>query len=60
AGLIAEPGSTTAHARGTLDYHVGAGIVADSTPEAEWRETLDKAAGFRRAVQTLAASEARA
>jgi para-aminobenzoate synthetase component 1 len=60
ASLIAEPGSTTAHVRGTLDYHVGAGIVADSTPEAEWRETLDKAAGFRRAIRTLAASEARA
>ncbi len=28
---------------GVLDYSVGAGIVADSDPEAEWRETLDKA-----------------
>lgn len=27
-----------------LSYPVGAGIVADSDPEAEWRETLDKAA----------------
>ena len=27
----------------TVDYPVGAGIVADSTPEAEWTETLDKA-----------------
>lgn len=27
----------------TLTYHVGAGIVADSDPSAEWRETLDKA-----------------
>ncbi len=26
-----------------LSYAVGAGIVADSDPEAEWRETLDKA-----------------
>jgi para-aminobenzoate synthetase component I len=26
-----------------LDYGVGAGIVSDSDPEAEWRETLDKA-----------------
>ena len=26
--------------------HVGGGIVVDSTPEAEWRETLDKAAAF--------------
>jgi para-aminobenzoate synthetase component 1 len=28
---------------GVLDYSVGAGIVADSDPESEWRETLDKA-----------------
>jgi len=27
----------------TVDYHVGCGIVADSDPEAEWRESLDKA-----------------
>jgi anthranilate/para-aminobenzoate synthase component I len=27
-------------------FHVGAGIVADSSPEAEWQETLDKAAGI--------------
>ncbi|MBX3322146.1 MAG: anthranilate synthase component I family protein [Phycisphaeraceae bacterium] len=26
-----------------LDYRVGAGIVADSSPECEWTETLDKA-----------------
>ncbi len=26
-----------------ISYGVGAGIVADSDPEAEWRETLDKA-----------------
>jgi para-aminobenzoate synthetase component 1 len=31
---------------GTLDYSVGAGIVADSLPDAEWRETLDKAAAI--------------
>jgi para-aminobenzoate synthetase component 1 len=29
--------------RGTLHYSVGAGIVADSDPGAEWRETLLKA-----------------
>lgn len=29
--------------RGTLRYSVGAGIVADSVPDAEWRETLVKA-----------------
>lgn len=28
---------------GTLTYHVGAGIVADSDPTAEWGETLHKA-----------------
>jgi anthranilate/para-aminobenzoate synthase component I len=31
-------------------FHVGAGIVADSVPEAEWQETLDKAAGILRAA----------
>ncbi len=34
---------TAVIARGELHYHVGAGIVADSDPEAEWAETLDKA-----------------
>ncbi|MEE8153446.1 MAG: chorismate-binding protein, partial [Phycisphaerales bacterium] len=32
---------------GTLDYGVGGGIVADSQPIAEYRETLDKAAVLR-------------
>ena len=27
-------------------FHVGAGIVADSVPQSEWQETLDKAAGI--------------
>jgi para-aminobenzoate synthetase component 1 len=31
-------------------YHAGAGIVADSIPEAEYDETLTKAAGFLAAV----------
>lgn len=31
---------------GLAQFHVGAGIVADSQPEKEWQETLDKAAGI--------------
>lgn len=37
---------------GRLRFGVGAGIVADSEPEAEWAETLDKAAGFAAAAHT--------
>jgi aminodeoxychorismate synthase component I len=36
-------------------FHVGAGIVADSIPEKEWQETLDKAAGILLAAQWLGA-----
>ena len=32
-------------------FHVGAGIVADSEPEKEWQETLDKAAGILLAAE---------
>lgn len=35
------------------DLWVGAGIVADSDPEAEWRETLDKANGLFSVLDTL-------
>ncbi len=35
---------------GTAYFHVGAGIVADSVPEAEYEETLAKAAGFLAAL----------
>jgi len=42
--FTADPGSTPEHATGTLDLHVGAGIVADSDPRSEWIETLHKAA----------------
>jgi para-aminobenzoate synthetase component 1 len=35
---------------GTADYGAGGGIVADSDPDQEWWETLDKAAAFLRAV----------
>ncbi len=31
-----------------LRWHVGGGIVADSTPEAEWRESLDKCPAWLR------------
>ena len=34
-------------------FHVGAGIVADSHPEKEWSETLDKAAGILLATQRV-------
>jgi aminodeoxychorismate synthase component I len=35
---------------GTLSWHAGGGIVADSIPEAEYEETLAKAAGLNRIV----------
>ena len=35
---------------GQLHYHVGAGIVADSQPEMEYEETLQKARGIRLAL----------
>lgn len=38
----------------TAHFHVGAGIVADSIPEREWQETLDKAAGILLAAERLA------
>ncbi len=34
---------TATIAAGTIEYPVGAGIVADSDPESEWRETMAKA-----------------
>ncbi len=36
---------------GTAYFHAGAGIVADSIPEAEYDETLAKAAGFLAALR---------
>ena len=38
-------------------FHVGAGIVADSIPECEWQETLDKAAGILLAAERLGRNE---
>lgn len=37
--------------RGWLQFPMGGGIVADSTPEKEYRETLHKAAGLLRALK---------
>ena len=37
--------------RGEAHFHVGAGIVAESIPEREWQETLDKAAGILLAAE---------
>ncbi|MDX1950772.1 MAG: anthranilate synthase component I family protein [Verrucomicrobiota bacterium] len=34
-------------------YYAGAGIVADSNPEAEYEETVAKAAGFRAAINRV-------
>ncbi|MDP7114611.1 MAG: chorismate-binding protein, partial [Myxococcota bacterium] len=34
---------TLVHRDGWCSFHVGGGIVADSEPEAEYQETLDKA-----------------
>ena len=42
---------------GAAHFHVGAGIVADSDPDREWQETLDKAAGILRAAEKIAARE---
>lgn len=36
---------------GELRYHVGAGIVADSVPEAEYEETMHKGEGIRLGVE---------
>jgi para-aminobenzoate synthetase component 1 len=36
-----------------LVFHAGGGITADSDPDAEYRETLDKAEGVRRALSAV-------
>ncbi|MCH8165814.1 MAG: chorismate-binding protein, partial [Planctomycetes bacterium] len=38
---------------GTLDYGTGGGIVADSNPQAEYRESLDKAEVLRMALRLV-------
>jgi anthranilate synthase component I len=40
---------------GTIDIQVGAGIVADSVPAAEYQETLNKARALLRAVEVAEA-----
>jgi para-aminobenzoate synthetase component 1 len=42
---------TAIHKDATAYFHVGAGIVADSIPEAEYEETLAKARGFLAALE---------
>ena len=41
--------------KGTVQYHAGSGIVADSDPESEYDETLQKARAFFRATQATPA-----
>ena len=41
----------------TIHFNVGAGIVADSDPSAEYEETLAKARGFLSAIQLQTRSE---
>jgi anthranilate synthase component 1 len=36
---------------GHYDVQVGAGIVADSVPKSEWKETMDKARAMLKAVE---------
>lgn len=43
AALRLDSGSSSVSGSGTIDLSVGAGIVADSDPAAEWVETLHKA-----------------
>ena len=41
----------------SIHYHVGAGIVADSTPSSEYQETLDKAKGIQLALEAYLAGQ---
>ena len=53
----ASPGETPRHWR--VQVQAGAGIVADSRPEAEYEETLNKARGMLKALACLQPSPAR-
>jgi len=46
-------------ARGQVHFHVGAGIVADSEPEAEYEETIAKAGGFLDCLRATSAGAKR-
>jgi anthranilate/para-aminobenzoate synthase component I len=35
----------------TISYHAGGGVVADSLPEAEYQESLDKVVALQRAME---------
>jgi|ERR1043166_9066266 para-aminobenzoate synthetase component 1 len=48
---------TAIHKEGMAYFHVGAGIVADSIPAAEYDETLSKAGGFLAALRLQARNE---
>ncbi len=48
------PIRTLVRENGSLHYHVGAGIVADSDPEHEFEETEHKARGLRLAIEAMA------
>lgn len=41
----------------TAHFHVGAGVVADSSPGAEWQETWDKAAGILLAAERVSVGQ---
>ena len=38
---------------GVVSYHAGGGVVADSSPAAEYQESLDKVVALQRALDTL-------
>jgi len=48
---------TAIYKEGVAYFHVGAGIVADSIPAAEYDETLSKAGGFLAALRLPARNE---
>jgi para-aminobenzoate synthetase component 1 len=52
------PIRTTLAAQGELRFYAGGGIVADSTPEAEFEETEVKIAAIRRALSRFSAGDA--